>query len=74
MSVGKRMRRKKSTLTLFFFFGALTVLAIALLAYDTWRNKKLNKVFLFGALPLIASFPLRLMQWEPTHGCISPRG
>jgi hypothetical protein len=51
-----------------FFFGVPTVLAIVLLTYDTWRNKKLNMPFLIGALVLIASYPIRLMlsgtpQW-----------
>lgn len=44
-----------------FFFGVPTVLAIGLLVYDTWRNRKLNMPFLVGALVLIASYPLRLM-------------
>lgn len=44
-----------------YFFGVPTVLAIILLIYDTWRNRKLNVVFLVGAIILIASYPLRLM-------------
>ena len=44
-----------------FFFGVPAVLAIVLLAYDTWANKKLNKVFLVGAIVLIASYPLRML-------------
>lgn len=44
-----------------FFFGVPTVLAIGLLVYDTWRNRKLNVVFLVGALTMIASYPLRIM-------------
>jgi hypothetical protein len=44
-----------------FFFGAPTVLTIALVAYDTWRNKKLNKFFLAGAILLIISYPFRLV-------------
>ena len=43
------------------FFGIPAVLAIGLLIYDTWRNKKLNKVFLVGSIVLIASYPLRIM-------------
>lgn len=43
------------------FFGIPAVLAIGLLIYDTWRNKKLNKVLLIGSLILIASYPLRIM-------------
>lgn len=44
-----------------FFFGVPTVIAIGLLIYDTWRNRKLNKVFLAGALFLIATYPLRII-------------
>ncbi len=44
-----------------FFFGVPTVIAIGLLIYDTWRNRKLNVVFLIGALIMIASYPLRIM-------------
>jgi len=43
-----------------FFFGVPTVIVIAALVYDTWHNGKLNKMFLFAALLLIASYPLRL--------------
>ncbi len=43
-----------------FFFGVPTVIVILALAYDTWHSKKLNKMFLFAALLLIASYPLRL--------------
>lgn len=42
------------------FFGIPAAIAILLLIYDTWRNKKLNKAFLAGALVLIASYPIRL--------------
>lgn len=44
-----------------FFFGVPAVLAIGLLVYDTWRNRKLNLPFLVGALVLIASYPLRII-------------
>ncbi len=44
-----------------FFFGVPTVLVIGLLVYDTWRNHKLNRVFLLGAILLIASYPVRIM-------------
>lgn len=44
-----------------FFFGIPTVLTIIALVYDTWRNHKLNKVFLAGAIFLIASYPLRIV-------------
>ncbi len=44
-----------------YFFGVPTVLAIGLLIYDTRKNGKLNRVFLFGSILLIASYPLRIM-------------
>ena len=44
-----------------FFFGFPTVLALGSLAYDTWQNRRLNVVFLVGAIILIASYPIRLM-------------
>jgi hypothetical protein len=44
-----------------FFFGVPTLLAIVLLALDTWKNKRLNKVFLVGAIALVMSYPLRIM-------------
>ena len=44
-----------------FFFGTPTLLIIGLLVYDTWRNRKLDRVFLVGSIILIASYPLRLM-------------
>jgi len=37
-----------------------TVLTLALVIGDTWRNKKLNKPFLFGAVFMIFSMWLRL--------------
>lgn len=43
-----------------WIFGVPIVLTIAALAYDTWRNRKINKVFLAGSIVLIASFPLRI--------------
>ena len=52
-----------SVLTLgpLWIFGVPTVLTIAALIYDTWRNKKLNWTFLVGTILLIASFPLRMV-------------
>lgn len=44
-----------------YFFGVPSVLAIGLIAYDTWRNKKVNYPFVIGSLILIASYPLRLV-------------
>lgn len=44
-----------------FFFGVPTVLAIGLLIYDTWRNRKLNVAFLVGTIFLMASYPLRIV-------------
>ena len=51
-----------------WFFGFPTVVLLILLVIDTWRNHKLNKTFLAGAILLIMSYPLRLMlmgteQW-----------
>ncbi|CAN5384437.1 hypothetical protein BH20ACI2_BH20ACI2_09740 [soil metagenome] len=44
-----------------FFFGAPTVIIIGLLIYDSWRNRRLDRVFLVGSIVLIASYPIRLM-------------
>jgi hypothetical protein len=44
----------------FWFFGVPDLLALIFVAVDTWRNKKLNKVFLFGTIFMIASHWLRL--------------
>ena len=44
-----------------WFFGVPDILAILFVAVDTWRNKKLNKVFLAGAIFMIASHWLRLI-------------
>jgi hypothetical protein len=49
-----------------FFFGVPTLLAIGLLIYDTWRNRRLNTVFLVGAIILIGSYPLRIIL-SSTH-------
>jgi hypothetical protein len=43
-----------------WFYGVPTVLTIALIALDTWYNRKLNKVFLFAGVFLVASLWLRL--------------
>jgi len=43
-----------------WFFGVTDVLTIIFVVVDTWRNKKLNKVFLVGAIFLIASQWLRM--------------
>ena len=44
-----------------WFFGFPTVLTLLCLGLDTWRHAKLNKVFLAGALLLIASYVVRLI-------------
>lgn len=44
-----------------WLFGLPTVLTIAALVYDTWRNGRVNRVFLAGSIVLIASFPIRIM-------------
>jgi hypothetical protein len=43
-----------------WFFGVPTVLTIALIAIDTWRNGKLNKVFLFAGIFMVAAMWIRL--------------
>ena len=43
-----------------WFFGVVDLLAILFVIGDTWRNRKLNKVFLAGTIFLIASHWLRL--------------
>jgi uncharacterized membrane protein YozB (DUF420 family) len=43
-----------------WFFGVPDLVALILLIGDTWRNKKLNKIFLAGTIFLIASHWLRL--------------
>jgi len=43
-----------------WFFGLPTVLTIVLIGLDTWYNRKLNKVFLFAGLFLVASMWMRL--------------
>jgi hypothetical protein len=42
------------------FFGLPTLMTIGLLIYDTRQNGKLNRVFLAGAILMIASYPIRL--------------
>ncbi|MDQ3220871.1 MAG: hypothetical protein M3Q26_09045, partial [Acidobacteriota bacterium] len=44
-----------------WFFGFPDILAVIFVIVDTWRHKKLNKVFLAGTLLMIVSHPLRLM-------------
>jgi hypothetical protein len=43
------------------FFGVPDLLAIIFLVVDTWRHKKLNRVFLAGVILLIASHPIRII-------------
>lgn len=43
-----------------WFFGVPDLLAIAFLIGDTWYNRKINRVFLVGAIFMIASHWLRL--------------
>jgi hypothetical protein len=44
-----------------FFLGVPDLIAIIFLVVDTWRHKKLNKVFLAGVVLLIASHPVRIL-------------
>lgn len=46
--------------TPFFFWGIPALLAMGFLVYDTWKNRRLNKVFLAGVVLLIGSYILRL--------------
>ena len=43
-----------------WFYGVPTVITIALIALDTWYNRKLNKVFLFAGIFLVAAMWIRL--------------
>jgi hypothetical protein len=43
-----------------WFYGIPTVLTIALITLDTWYHRKLNKVFLFAGIFLIAAMWIRL--------------
>jgi uncharacterized membrane protein YozB (DUF420 family) len=43
-----------------WFYGVPTVITLALIALDTWYNRKLNKVFLFAGIFLVAMMWLRL--------------
>lgn len=43
------------------FFGIPDVLAFTLVGIDRWRNGKVNRAFLYGAILLTLSHPLRLM-------------
>jgi hypothetical protein len=43
------------------FFGIPALLAITILIIDTRHTGRLNTVFLYGTLLLVASYPLRLM-------------
>jgi hypothetical protein len=47
--------------TPFFFYGAPDIIAIVLLAIDTYRNGKLNKMFLAGTIVMILGHWLRLV-------------
>lgn len=44
-----------------WFFGFPTVVALVCLGLETWRYRRLNRVFLLGTLLLIASYVVRLM-------------
>jgi hypothetical protein len=49
-----------------WFFGVPDILAIIFVVFDTWKNRKLNKVFLAGTILLIASHWLRLAASSST--------
>jgi hypothetical protein len=44
-----------------WFFGFPTVVALVCLGLESWRYRRLNRVFLVGTLLLVASYILRLM-------------
>lgn len=44
-----------------WFFGFPAAVVIIALVYDTWRNGKLNKIFLIGGILLIVSYPIRMI-------------
>lgn len=60
-AVGRIPIESFQTLGPLFFFGVPAALAIGLLVHDTWRNGKLNVVFLVGSLIMIASYPVRII-------------
>jgi hypothetical protein len=43
-----------------WFYGVPTVLTLALIALDTWYHRKLNKIFLFAGIFLVAAMWIRL--------------
>lgn len=43
-----------------WFYGVPTVITLGLIALDTWYNRKLNKVFLFAGVFLVAMMWIRL--------------
>lgn len=43
------------------FFGIPDVLALSLVGIDRWKNGRLNRVFLYGAILLTLSHPVRLL-------------
>jgi len=59
-----------------WFFGLPTVLTLAVIGLDRWRNGRLNIVFLTGALLLVASYVTRLAlmnhpAWLRTAGWLT---
>ncbi|MBA2380229.1 MAG: hypothetical protein H0V76_11715, partial [Blastocatellia bacterium] len=44
-----------------WFYGFPDAILLGLLIFDTWHNRRLNKLFAVGAVLLIASHPLRLI-------------
>jgi hypothetical protein len=49
-----------------WFFGFPTVLALACVGWDTWRNERLNTIFLAGTILLIVSYVGRLILMGTT--------
>ena len=53
-----------------WFYGVPTIITIALIALDAWYNRRINKVFLFAGIFLVASMWIRL-PLSSTQGWLS---
>jgi hypothetical protein len=61
----------------FWAFGAPALLAVAILAWHTWKHRKLNKAFAAGVALLVVAIPLRLIisesnAWHAVVAWIAP--
>jgi hypothetical protein len=60
----------------FWAFGAPALLAVSILAWHTWKHRKLNKIFASGVALLVIAIPLRLIiaesnAWHALVGLIA---